>query len=63
MSDRFRLNNFDLIRLFAAAQVAIQHGMGHLQVDGGPIGTMLSLAPGVPIFFRQRIPNQPVVRA
>lgn len=34
MSDRFRTNNFDLIRLFAAMQVAIYHVFPWLQVDG-----------------------------
>ena len=43
-------NNFDLIRLLAATQVAIKHCMIHLDVDSHYID-LLSIFPGVPIFF------------
>ena len=43
-------NNFDLIRLFAASQVAISHISSHLGVKS-PILEVLELFPGVPIFF------------
>ena len=49
MNDSTR-NNFDLIRLFAASQVAISHIASHLGVEGSLLG-VLSLFPGVPIFF------------
>ena len=49
----FNVNNFDLIRLFAAGQVALYHGISHLTTgnDGGALGTILGCIPGVPIFF------------
>jgi peptidoglycan/LPS O-acetylase OafA/YrhL len=43
-------NNFDLIRLFAATQVALSHITGHLGFES-PLISFLSLFPGVPIFF------------
>jgi peptidoglycan/LPS O-acetylase OafA/YrhL len=43
-------NNFDLIRLFAASQVAVSHTAGYFGL-GSPILSILSLFPGVPIFF------------
>ena len=43
-------NNFDLIRLFAASQVALKHALVHLEVDDRYI-EILSIFPGVPIFF------------
>ena len=43
-------NNFDLIRLLAATQVAVKHCMVHLDVDSRYID-LLSIFPGVPIFF------------
>ena len=49
MNDATR-NNFDLIRLFAAFQVAISHIASHLGVESSILG-VLSLFPGVPIFF------------
>jgi len=49
MNDATR-NNFDLIRLFAASQVAISHITSHLGVESSILG-VLSLFPGVPIFF------------
>lgn len=44
-----RVNNFNLIRLFAAAQVALVHAIGHLHL--GEVPTFLGYLPGVPIFF------------
>lgn len=43
-------NNFDLIRLFAALQVAICHSAGHFGYQNFAI-TLLGYFPGVPIFF------------
>lgn len=52
---RFNENNFDLIRLFAAMQVAVHHAAHHLKVHNEPIISgivkVLDLFPGVPIFF------------
>jgi peptidoglycan/LPS O-acetylase OafA/YrhL len=49
-----RQNNFDLIRLAAASQVVLFHGLEHLGPAGAAhwtIGQALSWFPGVPIFF------------
>jgi peptidoglycan/LPS O-acetylase OafA/YrhL len=46
-----KTNNFDLIRLGAALQVAITHSMFHLGVSGGSFIRFITLFPGVPIFF------------
>ena len=47
-----RLNNFDLIRLFAALQVAVTHSITHLKVTVlSPFVGGLNYLPGVPIFF------------
>ena len=43
-------NNFDLLRLFAAFQVAFSHSSAHLE-HSVPFLWFLSLFPGVPIFF------------
>jgi peptidoglycan/LPS O-acetylase OafA/YrhL len=51
----FSTNNFDLIRLFAASQVAISHTIQYLTPEPGPALSaalrILSFFPGVPIFF------------
>jgi peptidoglycan/LPS O-acetylase OafA/YrhL len=50
-----RTNNFDLIRLLAALQVVILHGLGHLRVPVTPwlenTRYVLIGFPGVPVFF------------
>ena len=52
MSAIFSENNFNLIRLFAAAQVAISHCMKHLGYGADSILLgFLQYFPGVPIFF------------
>ncbi len=49
----WRLNNFDLIRLGAALQVAIGHTAAHFGLWGplGFVGKAIAVFPGVPIFF------------
>jgi peptidoglycan/LPS O-acetylase OafA/YrhL len=50
----WRVNNFDLVRLLAALQVAIVHMIGYLKLSGptaGIVGFGLQLFPGVPVFF------------
>lgn len=49
-SPRDARNNFDLIRLLAAAQVAVTHSAGHLGIHS-PLIEALKFFPGVPIFF------------
>lgn len=44
-------NNFNLIRIFAAIQVALAHSVSHLEVKIPTGFEILSLFPGVPIFF------------
>lgn len=52
-----RQNNFDLIRLLAAVQVVIAHGIGHTELIKllSPLGKQMFdaflLLPGVPVFF------------
>ena len=50
MNNNITKNNFDLIRLFAAFQVAITHASIHLGYKH-PIIDAISFLPGVPIFF------------
>lgn len=48
----FIKNNFDLLRLLAASQVVIVHGITHLQVEFlYPLVDILNFFPGVPVFF------------
>ena len=47
---KFTNNNFNLIRLFAALQVAITHSAAYLNIDIKYL-KFLDLFPGVPIFF------------
>lgn len=50
--DPFKQNNFDLIRLMAAFQVVIVHGIHHLKVESlYPLAVYLGYFPGVPVFF------------
>lgn len=52
MKALFRTNNFDLIRLLAALQVALYHVTHHLHVEFPPlVARLLAFFPGVPIFF------------
>lgn len=47
-----RINNFDLLRLFGAGQVALLHALGFLNPSAlGPVEAILGFFPGVPIFF------------
>lgn len=53
-TDDWRFNNFDLIRLFAALEVALVHTITFLGLSGPLVGALnsgLRLFPGVPIFF------------
>lgn len=57
MTAPHRLNNFDLIRLLAAAQVVAAHAIGHTDLQnqlpewGRAVFEALMMIPGVPIFF------------
>jgi len=59
MNKRITPNNFDLIRLFAASEVALLHVLSYLQPaaygarQGGwdVVVTLLKFFPGVPVFF------------
>ncbi|MCF0062670.1 acyltransferase [Dyadobacter chenwenxiniae] len=51
MEKSFRVNNFDLIRIFAAIQVLIFHAFDHLQIPRPDWATPLLYFPGVPIFY------------
>ena len=55
-NDRFRINNFDLIRLFAALQVVFWHFIDGLIADPHSswhwiVSKIWAMFPGVPIFF------------
>lgn len=45
------LNNFDIIRLFAALEVALSHMATHLSIENSVVIQALGYFPGVPIFF------------
>jgi peptidoglycan/LPS O-acetylase OafA/YrhL len=45
------LNNFDIIRLFAATQVCLSHATAHFGLHNSFFNFFLGLFPGVPIFF------------
>jgi peptidoglycan/LPS O-acetylase OafA/YrhL len=54
LASDWRVNNFDLLRLLAALQVAVVHGIGILKPTGyfaRLLGAGLDRFPGVPIFF------------
>jgi len=46
-----RHNNFDLLRILAAFQVATVHICTYLKLDGGRALQVLAVVPGVPVFF------------
>ena len=47
----FRTNNFDLIRLLAALEVAIHHSLHHFELSDHWLFHSTSWLPGLPIFF------------
>jgi len=48
----FKINNFDLLRILAASQVMLSHGVIHLDVSAPPwLMKVVHAFPGVPIFF------------
>lgn len=52
MSPEFKLNNFDLLRIFAASQVLVCHSVLHLHAAATPwLMQLVNAFPGVPIFF------------
>ena len=54
LASDWRVNNFDLLRLLAALQVAVVHSIGSLKPTGyfaRLLGACLDRFPGVPIFF------------
>ena len=52
MESEFKVNNFDLLRIFAASQVLVGHSVLHLDIATPPALIKLIYAfPGVPIFF------------
>jgi peptidoglycan/LPS O-acetylase OafA/YrhL len=51
MEKSFRINNFDLIRIFAAIQVLIFHTFDHLHIPTPDWAAPLLYFPGVPIFY------------
>lgn len=51
MTRELRVNNFDLLRIFAALQVVMLHGALHLGVAKPAWWWVVDAFPGVPIFF------------
>lgn len=49
--DYFKRNNFDLIRLIAASQVMVFHGITHLDLPYSSVKMIINHFPGVPVFF------------
>ena len=52
--ENFIINNFDILRLFAALQVVFMHGYSHLEISNDALSSaanFFSSFPGVPIFF------------
>jgi peptidoglycan/LPS O-acetylase OafA/YrhL len=50
---KFSTNNFDLVRLVAASEVAITHALAHILAEQTPsvLSAALKFVPGVPVFF------------
>lgn len=46
-----KVNNFNLIRLLAAFQVAFEHAISHFNIHLNPIFDVITFFPGVPVFF------------
>lgn len=51
MKQNWRYNNFDLLRIMAALQVVFVHCVEHMGLEHGPVYNVITLIPGVPIFF------------
>jgi peptidoglycan/LPS O-acetylase OafA/YrhL len=52
MDKEFKINNFDLLRIFAASQVMVAHAVLHLNISAPPwLMKLIHAFPGVPIFF------------
>ena len=51
MDPAFRVNNFDLLRILAAAQVVFGHTIGHLAIHPPSFYGLVCAFPGVPVFF------------
>lgn len=51
MEKVFKINNFDLIRIFAATQVLVFHTIDHLHIEKSTWLTPLDYFSGVPIFY------------
>ena len=51
MEKGFRVNNFDLLRIFAATEVLLLHSFTHLKLPFPVWFKVLANFPGVPMFF------------